>query len=378
MSASLANRTCETAGCGSQANLQCPTCIKLDIPGSYFCSQECFKGNWSIHKALHKAGQNSNGIIEPFNPWPDYVFTGPLRPHRTSPARTVPGHIQRPDYADHPDGTPLSEQSVKLSSHIKVLNDEEQEQMIIACKLGREVLDEVALMIDVGITTDEIDRVVHEACIEKECYPSPLNYYKYPKSCCTSINEVICHGIPDMRALINGDICNVDVTVCHRGYHGDLNETFFIGNVSKTAEKLVNVTWECLEKAINAVQPGEKYRELGNIIHKHAQSNGFSVVRSYCGHGIHQLFHTSPGVPHYAKNKAVGVMKPGHTFTIEPMISQGSWRDKCWPDNWTAVTVDGLLSAQFEQTLLVTDTGVDILTKRLGNNGLPYFMDKKS
>lgn len=375
----MANRTCETAGCNSPANLQCPTCIKLNISGSYFCSQECFKGNWSTHKAIHKVVQNSsNGIIEPYNPWPDYAFTGSLRPHKTSPTRTVPDHIPRPDYADHPEGIPLTEQLVKLSSVIKVLNDEEQEEMKIACKLGREVLDEVASMIGVGVTSDEIDKVVHEACIERECYPSPLNYYKYPKSCCTSINEVICHGIPDMRALVNGDICNVDVTVYHRGYHGDLNDTFLIGNVSKTAEKLVNVTWECLEKAINAVHPGEKYRELGNIIQKHAQANGFSVVRSYCGHGIHKLFHTSPGVPHYAKNKAVGVMKSGHTFTIEPMISQGSWRDKSWPDNWTAVTIDGLLSAQFEQTLLVTDTGVEIMTKRLANNGLPYFMDKKS
>ncbi|VVC29581.1 Hypothetical protein CINCED_3A003793 [Cinara cedri] len=252
MSTSLANRTCETAGCSLPANLQCPTCIKLGIAGSYFCSQECFKGNWSIHKTLHKVGQTTNGITEPYNPWPDYAFTGPLRPHKKTPLRTVPDHIQRPDYADHPDGIPLSEQSVKLSSHIKVLNDEEQEEMRVACKLGREVLDEVASMIGVGVISDEIDRVVHEASIERECYPSPLNYYKYPKSCCTSINEVICHGIPDMRALIDGDICNVDVTVCHRGYHGDLNETFFIGNVSKVANKLVNVTWECLEKSINA------------------------------------------------------------------------------------------------------------------------------
>lgn len=248
--------------------------------------------------------------------------------------------------------------------------------MRIACKLGREVLDEAAKVIDVGVTTEEIDRIVHEACVERECYPSPLNYINFPRSCCTSVNEVICHGIPDTRPLKQWDICNVDVTVYHRGFHGDLNETFFVGDVKPEAKKLVQTTWECLQKSIEIVKPGEKYREIGNVIQKHAQANGFSVVRSYCGHGIHRLFHTAPSVPHYAKNKAVGIMKPGHCFTIEPMISQGSWRDEIWPDNWTAVTIDGLLSAQFEETLLVTDTGVEILTRRLNNNGLPYFMDK--
>lgn len=190
--------------------------------------------------------------------------------------------------------------SVKGSSQIKVLDDEEIEAMRVSCKLGREVLDEAARVCDVGITSDEIDRVVHEACIERECYPSPLNYYKFPKSCCTSVNEVICHGIPDMRVLQDGDLCNVDITVFHRGFHGDLNETFFVGNVKPEHKKLVQVTYDCLDKAIQSVRPGAKYRDIGNIIQKHAQAHGFSVVRSYCGHGIHRLFHTAPNVPHYA------------------------------------------------------------------------------
>lgn len=283
-------------------------------------------------------------------------------------------HIGLPDYAVHKHGIPLSEQDYKRSGLIKVLSDEEKEGLKVACKLGREVLDEAARVLDVGVTTDEIDRVVHEACVERECYPSPLNYYEFPRSCCTSVNEVICHGIPDLRPLVDGDICNVDVTVFHRGYHGDLNETLLVGEVSAEAKKLVQVTWECLDRAIRIVKPGEKYREIGNIIQKHAQSHGYSVVRSYCGHGIHRLFHTAPSIPHYAKNKAVGVMKPGHSFTIEPMISQGSWRDELWPDKWTAVTVDGLLSAQFEHTLLVTETGCEILTQR--NPNTPYFLDQ--
>lgn len=370
--------TCETPGCDALAKLQCPTCIKIGIQGSFFCSQECFKGNWKTHKIIHSLakGENVDKKENSFEPWPFYKFTGKLRPYKQSPLRTVPNHIGRPDYADHPKGYPLSEQAVKGSSQIKVLDDEEIEGMRVACKLGREVLDEAARVCDVNVTTDEIDRAVHEACIERECYPSPLNYYEFPASCCTSVNEVICHGIPDTRPLKDGDLCNVDITVYHRGFHGDLNETFLVGNVSEEHKNLVKVTHECLMKAIDIVKPGEKYREIGNVIQKHAQSHGFSVVRSYCGHGIHRLFHTAPNVPHYAKNKAIGVMKQGHCFTIEPMISMGTWRDEMWPDKWTAVTADGQFSAQFEQTLLVNDTGCEILTRRRNNTGLPHFLDK--
>ncbi|XP_046741685.1 methionine aminopeptidase 1 [Diprion similis] len=373
----LALGMCETPGCKAVASLQCPTCLKIGIQGSYFCSQDCFKGSWKTHKVIHQLAKGENGSKSSgdYNPWPSYHFTGKLRPYRREPRREVPERIGRPDYATHPTGVPLSEQAVRSSAQIKVLDDEEIEGMRVACKLGREVLDEAARVCDVGVTTAEIDRIVHEACIERDCYPSPMNYYEFPASCCTSVNEVICHGIPDTRPLEDGDICNVDVTVYHNGFHGDLNETFLVGNVKPEIKKLVEVTYECLSKAIDIVKPGEKYREIGNVIQKHAQAHGLSVVRSYCGHGIHRLFHTAPNVPHYAKNKAVGVMKAGHCFTIEPMISQGSWKDEMWPDNWTAVTTNGLWSAQFEQTLLVTDTGCDILTKRLEKNGQPHFMD---
>jgi len=262
------------------------------------------------------------------------------------------------------------------NTQIRVNSDEDIEAMRVVGKLARECLDEGAKACGIGVTTDEIDRIVHEAAIERDCYPSPLNYYKFPKACCTSVNEVICHGIPDTRPLQDGDICNLDVTVYHNGYHGDLNETFFVGEVKEEHKKLVQVTHEALSKAIDIVKPGERYREIGNVIQKHVQQHGYSVVKSYCGHGIHTLFHTAPNVPHYAKNSAVGVMKAGHTFTIEPMISMGTWRDISWDDNWTAATADGLWSAQFEQTLLVTDTGVEILTRRRENNGQPWFMDK--
>jgi methionyl aminopeptidase len=157
----------------------------------------------------------------------------------------------------------------------------------------------------------------------------------------------------------------VDVTVCYKGCHGDLNETYFVGNVDEASRQLVKCTYECLEKAIAIVKPGVRFREIGEIVNRHATMSGLSVVRSYCGHGIGDLFHCAPNIPHYARNKAVGVMKAGQTFTIEPMINAGGWRDRTWPDGWTAVTADGKRSAQFEHTLLVTETGVEVLTARL-------------
>ncbi|KAJ1679169.1 Methionine aminopeptidase 1 [Spiromyces aspiralis] len=209
--------------------------------------------------------------------------------------------------------------------------------------------------------TLHIDRIVHEACIERNAYPSPLNYYKFPKSVCTSINEVVCHGIPDQRKLKSGDIINLDVTLYHNGYHGDLNATYTIGEVDERGKELIATTRECLEKAIAMVKPGTRYRDLGAVIEKHAKSKGFSVVRTYCGHGIHSLFHCAPTIPHYAKNKTPGIMKEGHCFTIEPMINEGVSGDQTWPDDWTAVTRDGKRSAQFEHTIVVTKGGCEIL-----------------
>lgn len=378
----LAPTLCHTDGCGNEASLRCPTCIKLNLPDAHFCSQVCFKQSWNSHKAVHQKARNletefSNLLKLTTQPdiYPGFTYTGVIRPYPQTPKRTVPAHIGRPDYADHPKGCSLEEQSAKHSSVIKVLTDEEIEGLKVACKLAREVLDEAAKASAVGVTTDEIDRIVHEACIERECYPSPLGYYGFPKSCCTSVNEVICHGIPDLRPLRDGDLLNVDITVYHRGFHGDLNESFFIGNVDESGKTLVRVTYESLMEAIKIVKPGVKYREIGNVIQKHVQNHGFSVVKTYCGHGIHRLFHTVPNVPHYAKNKAIGIMKAGHSFTIEPMINEGSWQDEHWPDDWTAVTKDGKRSAQFEQTLLVTDSGCEILTARRQNNGQPWFMD---
>ncbi|XP_057310115.1 methionine aminopeptidase 1-like [Hydractinia symbiolongicarpus] len=382
----VGHRICESPGCDKLAKLQCPTCIKLNISGSYFCEQSCFKASWKIHKLIHKKTENTlSNLMQHLNgssstntsPWPGYIYTGSLRPYYPlSPKRHVPEHIARPDYADHPEGYPASEMEVKRSTQIIVHTSEDIEKMRTVCRLARECLDAGAKAVRPGVTTDEIDRIIHEATVERNCYPSPLNYHNFPKSCCTSVNEVICHGIPDQRELQEGDIVNLDVTCYYDGFHGDLNETLFVGKVDDDTKLLVETAYDSLMAAVNEVKPGARYRDMGQYIQKEAHANGCSVTRTYCGHGIHRLFHTAPNVPHYAKNKAVGVMKPGHVFTIEPMINKGTWRDVLWPDDWTAVTQDGQRSAQFEQTLLVTETGVEILTARKENNGRPYFRDQ--
>ncbi|TFY81016.1 hypothetical protein EWM64_g2995 [Hericium alpestre] len=230
-------------------------------------------------------------------------------------------------------------------------------------RLAREVLDLAASHVRPGVTTDEIDAVVHQACIDRNAYPSPLNYRHFPKSVCTSVNEAICHGIPDQLKLVEGDIINIDVTLFYDGFHGDLNETYAVGNIDDDSKRVIRTARQCLDEAIKLCKPGALFRDLGKTIEPIARTNQCSVVRTYTGHGINDLFHCSPNVPHYAKNKAVGTMKPGMCFTIEPMINLGTaWEENHWPDNWTATTTDGKRSAQFEETLLITETGVDVLT----------------
>jgi len=357
-----AQRKCEGADCDNDAgSLQCPTCQKLGKE-SYFCSQDCFKRNWAEHKKLHKGANNGH-----FNPFPAYPFTGSLRPvYPLSPRSPVPDRIRKPDYASN--GIPKSEQVFVGRNKVKILTKAEQEGMRKTCRLGREVLDIAAREIKPGVTTDHIDKVVHAACMERDSYPSPLNYCHFPKSVCTSPNEVICHGIPDHRPLQDGDILNLDISLHHGGFHSDLNETYYVGDSSaKNADnvRVVEAARDCLDEAIKTIKPGTLFRSFGDVIEKVARSRGCSVVKTYCGHGVNSLFHCAPNIPHYAKNKAVGECKPGMTFTIEPMISLGSHKDKTWPDDWTSVTTDGSRTAQFEHTILVTETGYEILTARL-------------
>ncbi|PSS15325.1 hypothetical protein M430DRAFT_142951 [Amorphotheca resinae ATCC 22711] len=383
-SETAATRKCMGDDCDNDAgSLQCPTCLKLGMKESYFCSQDCFKRNWSTHKLLHKSQSNflhnfiaPKVVSEPdpdtglYNPFPTFPFTGPLRPvYPLSERRKVPKSIQHPDYAH--DGIARSERAYGVRNKIEILDKKGQDGMRKVCRLAREVLDIAAAAIKPGVTTDYIDEIVHKACLERDSYPSPLNYFHFPKSVCTSLNEIICHGIPDQRPLVDGDILNIDVTLYHGGYHGDLNETYYVGEKAKNdpdSVRVVETARECLDEAIKLVKPGALFRNYGNVIEKHAKSRGCSVIKSYCGHGINSLFHCAPNIPHYAKNKTVGEAKEGMCFTIEPMVALGTHKDKTWPDEWTSATLDGKRTAQFEHTLLVTADGVEVLTARTPNS----------
>ena len=274
---------------------------------------------------------------------------------RVSPMRDVPASIPRPPYAETGEPPRREEPLVKSSEVI--------ERMRRAGIAAAEVLREVGAAVAPGVTTDELDVVCHDACITRGGYPSPLNYHGYPKSVCTSVNEVICHGIPDDRVLRDGDIVNLDVTVYLDGVHGDTNATFLVGDVDDESRKLVDVTRACLDLGIAAVRPGRPVSDIGRAIEGHAHAHGYGVVRAFVGHGIGEQFHTDLHVPHYFEPAMNTVMAPGMAFTIEPMITMGDWRHVLCDDGWTAVTRDGGRTAQFEHTLVVTDDGADVLTR---------------
>jgi methionyl aminopeptidase len=279
---------------------------------------------------------------------------GRVLPGEVSPMRTVPASIARPPYAD--DGTPIRRPEPRVKS------PEVIERMRHAGHVAAEVLRLAGETVRPGITTDEIDAYVHELCVERGAYPSPLNYNHFPKSVCTSVNEIICHGIPDSRPLQDGDIVNLDVTTYSGGVHGDTNGTFLVGEVDPDSRRLVQVTEECMWKGIEAVHAGRPVSDIGRAIEDHAKKFHYGVVRAFIGHGIGEQFHTDLQILHYYDARASDIMRPGMTFTIEPMITMGSWRHVMWPDGWTAATSDGRRTAQFEHTVLVTDDGVDVLT----------------
>jgi methionyl aminopeptidase len=231
-----------------------------------------------------------------------------------------------------------------------------------SCKLTRDVLDMVSKRIGPGITTNAINEWVHEYTISHGAIPAPLNYNGFPKSVCVSLNNVICHGIPDETVLKEGDILNVDVTTILKGYYGDAGRMFIVGEASEEARRLIRVSQECLSIGIEQVKPYRDMGEIGYAIEQHAVQHGYSVVRDYGGHGIGLKFHEEPHVHHYGNRKRGVLMMPNMVFTIEPMINQGRYETRLMPDSWTAVTVDGKLSAQWEHTVRVTETGFEILT----------------
>jgi methionyl aminopeptidase len=294
------------------------------------------------------------------------LYEGKVVPGNVSPIREVPDHIVKPSYFQG-ELIEWDEPRVKSSDVLA--------RMRHAAAIGAEVLSLAGEAVKPGVTTDEIDAYVHQLCIERGAYPSPLWYPGhgetpiFPKSVCTSVNEVICHGIPDDRALEDGDIVNLDVTAYIGGVHGDTNATFLVGNVDEQSRNLVRVTRECMWKGIAAVQPGRPISDIGRAIEDHARRHKYSVVKAFIGHGIGEQFHTDLHILHYYDRRASTVMRPGMTFTIEPMIALGRGDHAIWDDGWTAVTVDGKRTAQFEHTMVVTDSGVEVLT--LGKSGQP-------
>jgi len=250
-------------------------------------------------------------------------------------------------------------------SKIIIKNQEDIEKMHLAGRLAAEVLEMIEPFVKEGVTTDELNTICHDYITkEQNAIPAPLNYHGFPKSICTSVNHVICHGIPGNKKLKKGDIINIDITVLKDGFHGDTSKMFFIGKPGILAERLVKVAYECLFLGIAEVKPGAHFGDIGAVIQEHAERNRFSVVREYCGHGIGRGFHEEPNVLHYGKRGTGEVIKPGMIFTIEPMINAGKAATKLLPDQWTVVTKDHSLSAQWEHTILVTDTGFEILTLR--------------
>ncbi len=253
------------------------------------------------------------------------------------------------------------------SEQITLLSSREIDKMRRAGALGAELLAHLAPMVKPGVSTLDINDEAERWTQAKGARSAPLGYgpadNPFPKSICTSVNEVICHGIPNAKQILkDGDIINIDVTPILDGYHGDTSRTFFVGTPSEAAKKLVEVTEECLRRGIAAVKPGARIGDIGAAIQEYAEAHGYSVVRDFVGHGVSHIFHTAPQIPHYGKRGKGKKLKPGMVFTIEPMIDEGTWEAIVLEDGWTAITKDGKLSAQFEHTIAVTKDGVDILT----------------
>jgi methionyl aminopeptidase len=280
-------------------------------------------------------------------------MTTQLRPGHVSPIRKVPAEIPRPEYVG---------KKLPRTGEPDVKTPEIIEKMRVAGRIAAQAMAEVAKNITPGVTTDELDRIGHEFMLDHGAYPSTLGYRGFPKSLCTSINEVICHGIPDDTVVRDGDIINIDITAFKDGVHGDTDATYLVGDVDEESRLLVERTREALARAIKAVRPGRRLNVIGRVIESYAKRFGYGVVRDFTGHGIGTTFHSGLIVPHYDDANASTIIETGMTFTIEPMLTLGTIEYDIWPDNWTVVTKDRKRTAQFEHTLLVTDDGAEILT----------------
>ena len=316
-------------------------------------NEQCWCGSGKKYKRCHKNASE------------------PVRPGTISPLRPIPETIAKPTWANGGRLERWEEPRVKSADVI--------DRMRRTTRDAADTLAMLGTLCQPGVTTEEIDVACHEASIARGAYPSPLEYPggsgapPYPKSLCTSVNEVICHGIPDDRPLAEGDIVNLDVTLFKEGVHGDTNATFFVGEVDELSRRLVVVTRDSLLRGIEAAQPGRQFNEIGRAIQEEAEGHGFGVVRDFVGHGIGEQFHTDLQICHYYNPRLTDIIEPGMTFTIEPMITVGSWRAQMWPDGWTATTVDGGRTAQFEHTILITDDGPEILTTPSDTSTHPFW-----
>lgn len=283
----------------------------------------------------------------------------PVRPGIIGLSRSVPSHIVKPPYADSGDPGPSVSSLVRTPAELDAMRR--------AGALAAEVLIHAGQYVEPGVTTDKIDEVVHNETIRRGAYPSPLNYRGFRKSVCTSINEVICHGIPDTRQLLDGDIINIDVTVYIDGVHGDNSCTFLVGDVDENSRMLVAETYVSMMEGIRTVRNGSKVHDIGRAIERHARAHNLGVVREFIGHGVGTEFHSDLQIPHYYDPRARTELTTGMTFTVEPMLTLGDPSLYLWDDDWTALTMDGRRSAQFEHTLVVTESGHELLT--VASNG---------
>lgn len=280
---------------------------------------------------------------------------GHLTPGKISPRREVPSTIARPPYV----GLAVP----PAYSGDDTYSEEEIAKIRAAGRIASRALDAVEAAVEPGITTEELDRIAHDYVVSHGAYPSTLGYRGYPKSCCTSVNEVVCHGIPDDTVLREGDIVNVDITAYLDGFHGDLNRTYRVGEVSEEADLLIQRTEQALLRGIRAVAPGREVNVIGRVIETYAKRFGYGVIRDFTGHGVGSAFHTGLIIPHYDSAPLYNdVIRPGMVFTIEPMLTLGTHEWEMWEDGWTATTRDRSLTAQFEHTLVVREQGVEILT----------------
>ncbi len=277
-----------------------------------------------------------------------------IKPFPVSPLRPVPDHIERPHYVGRPQPERYDGSDVQTPETIAKMRE--------AGRIAARAMRAGAAVIAPGVTTDEIDGVVHDYIVANDAYPSTLGYRGFPKSCCTSVNEVICHGIPDARPLADGDIVKIDVTAFKDGVHGDNCATFFCGEVDEASRLLTERTEEAMNRAIRAVRPGRQVNVIGRVIESYARRFGYGVIRDYTGHGVHSAFHSGLVIPHYDEPLVDRVLEVGMTFTIEPMLALGDQRSHLWDDTWTVVTNDRSRVAQFEQTLVVTPQGAEVLT----------------